>query len=64
MAFEKGTDMVIKGVRVDGWWYCLNKLTQESNWVFQDYLKPKSEGEWYVQNIKHPNVIILNKVVY
>jgi hypothetical protein len=45
--FTKGTEMAVKGVRIDGWWFCYNKSTQESGWVYMDYLKPKNET-WLV----------------
>lgn len=46
MNFAKGTEMAIKGVRVDGWWFCHNKATQETGWVHMDYLKPMSNEKW------------------
>ncbi|CAB4023246.1 ---NA---, partial [Paramuricea clavata] len=45
--FTQGTEMAVKGVRIDGWWFCYNKSTQESGWVYMDYLKPKNET-WLV----------------
>lgn len=50
MEFKKGTEMLVKGVRVDGWWYCYNRTTKNTDWVYQDYLKPKSNEQWQVED--------------
>ncbi|XP_028400100.1 eukaryotic translation initiation factor 4 gamma-like isoform X2 [Dendronephthya gigantea] len=47
MSYATGVEMAVKGVRVDGWWYCVNKATLESGWVHMDYLKPKSNEKWF-----------------
>lgn len=46
LSFTKGTEMAVKGVRIDGWWFCFNKEKQESGWVYMDYLRPKSDEKW------------------
>ena len=46
MKYEAGTEMLLEGISVSGWWYCLNKTTNEKGWVFQENLKTKEDQIW------------------
>ncbi|XP_028400105.1 dual adapter for phosphotyrosine and 3-phosphotyrosine and 3-phosphoinositide-like [Dendronephthya gigantea] len=39
MEYKKGDEMILEGVRTDGWWYCLNKATEKRGWVYEASLK-------------------------
>ncbi|CAB4037862.1 ---NA--- [Paramuricea clavata] len=39
MDFKKGDEMILQGVRTDGWWYCLNKERNTYGWVHESSLQ-------------------------
>ena len=46
MKYEAGTEMLLEGLSVSGWWYCLNKTTNERGWVLEQNLKTKDDQKW------------------